>query len=200
MTVLSLLRSFQPARNGWASVNPLKNNSGLQNKGAAVLTSQRLISTGKTIFGGHGPRTMVILPSKFQWQKYKDLLHFYTLLGAIPMLALVFYVDVFIGPATLTEIPCGHEPKNWEYYKHPIQRWIARYIIPTPQQIYERNLHYIKEMDEERRLRRLTTKIENLMKERGDYPNYYVSKVNMGKYIRGRIATDERIEDLRGNN
>jgi NADH dehydrogenase (ubiquinone) 1 beta subcomplex subunit 5 len=58
---------------------------------------------------------MVIIPSRYQWQKYKDLFHFYFMLGALPLLALVFYVNVFIGPATLAEIPEGTKPNYWEY-------------------------------------------------------------------------------------
>lgn len=66
---------------------------------------------------GHGPRTMVIQPTRFQWNKFKDNLHFYTLLAVIPIGCLVFFVNVFIGPATLTPIPEGYEPKHWEFYK-----------------------------------------------------------------------------------
>lgn len=66
--------------------------------------------------GGH-QRVMEIIPSKYQWHKYKDLLHFYLMLGAIPALGLVFYTNVFIGPATLTEIPCDYQPRHWEYEK-----------------------------------------------------------------------------------
>jgi NADH dehydrogenase (ubiquinone) 1 beta subcomplex subunit 5 len=60
---------------------------------------------------------MVIMPSKYQWQKYKDSLHFYLFLGAIPLLGIVFFANVFIGPATLSEVPSNYVPKHWEYYK-----------------------------------------------------------------------------------
>lgn len=65
----------------------------------------------------HGPRMMAIQPSRFQWQKFKDNIHFYTLVGAIPLISLIFIVNVFIGPATLTPIPEGYRPKHWEYDK-----------------------------------------------------------------------------------
>lgn len=65
----------------------------------------------------HGPRTMVVQPSRFQWNKFKDNLHFYSLLGAIPCTLLIFFVNVFIGPATLTPTPEGYEPKHWEYHR-----------------------------------------------------------------------------------
>lgn len=65
----------------------------------------------------HGPNLFSITPSRFQFHKFKDSLHFFVMLGVIPVTALVFYVNVFIGPATLTPIPAGYEPKHWEYHR-----------------------------------------------------------------------------------
>lgn len=65
----------------------------------------------------HGPRLMPMQPTRFQWHKFKDLFHYYIMVGAIPLTALIFYTNVFIGPATLTEIPEGYEPKHWEYHR-----------------------------------------------------------------------------------
>lgn len=65
----------------------------------------------------HGPRTLVVQPTRFQWNKWKDFLHFYTLVGAIPVGVLIFLVNVFVGPATLSPIPEGYIPKHWEYHK-----------------------------------------------------------------------------------
>lgn len=67
--------------------------------------------------GGHGPKTMVITPSRFQWHKFKDMLHFYVMLGVIPIAGIVFYANVFIGPAQLTEAPTDRVPKHWEYHR-----------------------------------------------------------------------------------
>lgn len=60
-------------------------------------------------------RVLPIQPSRYQWQKFKDHLHFYTLLGLIPCGLGLLYVNVFIGPATLSETPEGYVPKHWEY-------------------------------------------------------------------------------------
>lgn len=65
----------------------------------------------------HGPRMFPMQPSRFQWHKFKDLLHFYAMLGILPLGAIAFYVNVFIGPATLAEIPEGYVPKHWEYHR-----------------------------------------------------------------------------------
>lgn len=67
--------------------------------------------------GDHGPRLLHITPSRFQWHKFKDLFHFYILLGVIPLTALVFCVNIFIGPATLTPIPEDYTPKHWEHHR-----------------------------------------------------------------------------------
>jgi NADH:ubiquinone oxidoreductase, NDUFB5/SGDH subunit len=66
---------------------------------------------------GHGPKIMPMTPSRFQWHKFKDSLHYFTMVGLIPMSALIFYVNVFIGPAQLTEVPEGYEPEHWEYHR-----------------------------------------------------------------------------------
>lgn len=76
---------------------------------AALVTQTRRM-------GDHGPRPFVLTPSRFQWHKFKDSLHYAVMIGLIPMGALLFYVNVFIGPAKLTKIPDGYEPKHWEYH------------------------------------------------------------------------------------
>lgn len=47
----------------------------------------------------------------------QDFVSFYFLLGLIPAGAIILYCNIFIGPATLKEIPEGYEPKPWEYYE-----------------------------------------------------------------------------------
>ncbi|KAK7074407.1 NADH dehydrogenase [ubiquinone] 1 beta subcomplex subunit 5, mitochondrial, partial [Halocaridina rubra] len=66
--------------------------------------------------GGHGPRKMNITPSRWQWHKFKDMFHFYVMLGAIPLGALTLAVNIFIGPAKLAPHPEDSVPKYWEYY------------------------------------------------------------------------------------
>lgn len=66
---------------------------------------------------GHGPRLFFITPSRFQWHKFKDSLHFFVMIGVIPVAALLTFVNIFIGPAQLTAIPEGYVPKHWEYHK-----------------------------------------------------------------------------------
>lgn len=66
-------------------------------------------------------RRIQIIPSRYSWTKYKDMFHFYILLGLIPACAVAFLTNVFIGPATLSEIPPGYVPKQYEYHRVSIQ-------------------------------------------------------------------------------
>lgn len=102
--------------------------------------------------GGHH-KEMVITPSRFQWHKFKDLFHYYVLVGLIPISAIVFYANVFVGPAQLAEIPEGYEPKHWEYHRSPITRFLARYWHENPQQGYEKYCHLVWEEEEKRKMR-----------------------------------------------
>lgn len=76
-----------------------------------------LFSLAVRNMSGGGKRIFHITPSRFQYTKFKDDLHFYITLGVVPLGLLILYCNIFIGPATLTEIPEGYEPKNYEYYK-----------------------------------------------------------------------------------
>lgn len=68
------------------------------------------------------------------------MLHFYAMVGLIPVAAIVFYANVFIGPAQLTPYdPEEETPKHWEFHRHPITRFIARYLHNNPQQVCTNN-------------------------------------------------------------
>lgn len=102
---------------------------------------------------GDHDRTMQIQPGRFQWNKFKDLLHYYIMLGVVPLGALIFFTNIYIGPATLADIPDDYVPQHWEYYEHPITRFMARYLCTSPQQEYEKYLHFAHQQEEKRRLR-----------------------------------------------
>uniref|UniRef100_A0A1L8DZQ8 NADH dehydrogenase [ubiquinone] 1 beta subcomplex subunit 5, mitochondrial n=3 Tax=Nyssomyia neivai TaxID=330878 RepID=A0A1L8DZQ8_9DIPT len=187
MTVLSSLRGF-------GQINPLVGFLATQSTRRITqdVIQKRLMS------GGHD-RHMFITASRFQWHKFKDFLHFYVMLGIIPIVGIVFYTNVFIGPATLTEIPEGYEPKYWEYYKHPITRFIARYMSTPPQQEYEKYCHHIYEENEKRQVRAVEAKVKDLMRERSDYQAYYYRAV-IAKYHRVAKKTAKDLEEVYGNN
>ncbi|XP_063699253.1 NADH dehydrogenase [ubiquinone] 1 beta subcomplex subunit 5, mitochondrial [Culicoides brevitarsis] len=136
---------------------------------------------------------MEIKPSRFQWDKFKDMCHYYFMVGAIPVGAIIFYTNVFIGPATLTEIPPDYEPKHWEYHRHPISRFLARYLYSSPQQEYEKMCHAIFEEDEKMQMRKLEQQVKEKMKEYQDYEAYYYRPVT-AKYLRFQKKVTENQE------
>lgn len=148
--------------------------------------------------GGHGPKTMVITPSRFQWHKFKDMLHFYVMLGVIPISAIVFYANVFIGPAQLTEAPTDRVINHWEYHKHPISRFLARYIYPSPQQEYEKMMHNLYEENEKAQIKGVEQKVRAKMSERNDYQAYYYRPA-IAKYHRVSKEAADYLESIRGD-
>jgi len=66
---------------------------------------------------GHGPPTMEIEGSRWQWHMFKDMFHLYFMFGCAWTGLVIGYCNIFIGPAQLAPIPEGYEPKHWEYYR-----------------------------------------------------------------------------------
>uniref|UniRef100_A0A2M4ACR1 NADH dehydrogenase [ubiquinone] 1 beta subcomplex subunit 5, mitochondrial n=1 Tax=Anopheles triannulatus TaxID=58253 RepID=A0A2M4ACR1_9DIPT len=168
------------------------------NKPALLEASKNALVSTRSMSGGHGPKNFTITPSRFQWHKFKDLFHYYIMIGLIPVGAVVFYTNVFVGPATLTETPADYQPKHWEYYRHPISRFISRYILPSPQQEYEKMLHHLHEENEKAMIRALEKQVREKMAERNDYQSYYYRPA-VGKYHRVAKEAAEELEALRGD-
>ncbi|OWR41227.1 lethal [Danaus plexippus plexippus] len=124
--------------------------------------------------------------------------HFYLMVGLIPVGAIIFYTNVFIGPAQLTPIPPEYVPKHWEYHRHPITRFIARYIHNNPQQEYEKFMHYIDEEAQKVKLRSLENEVLQNIKERHDYKAYYYRPL-YNKYLRINKANGEEIYNRLGD-
>lgn len=98
---------------------------------------------------------MNITPSRFQWNKFKDMVHLYVVGVGAPLLLGVFLVNIYVGPGTLTEMPDPEEkvPEEWEYYKSPITRFLVRYVSSGEQMEYEKRLQLIWEIYHKRDLR-----------------------------------------------
>jgi len=140
-------------------------------------------------------RTFGIQPSRFQWHKTKDYFHFYFLLGAIPVGIAITCINVFIGPATLEEIPEGYVPKEWEYLQHPIKRFFQRYLFLSQQQEYEKYLHHMYHENQVRKVRLLEQQVNAAMGTRRDYRGPYFKEFYGAKYLyKYRQSLDERIE------
>uniref|UniRef100_A0A023FV23 NADH dehydrogenase [ubiquinone] 1 beta subcomplex subunit 5, mitochondrial n=1 Tax=Amblyomma parvum TaxID=251391 RepID=A0A023FV23_AMBPA len=141
-------------------------------RSAVPLLTRRPAQTGQ-LCSVRCSEHMTITSSRFAWNLYKDHLHFYFLLGVIPLSLVVLYVNVFIGPPKLADIPENYEPKHWEYYDHPIKQFFAKYFKESPQQSYEKRMHVLQTEHEKIQLRKLQAKVEQLIADRGDYQAWY---------------------------
>jgi NADH dehydrogenase (ubiquinone) 1 beta subcomplex subunit 5 len=132
---------------------------------------------------GH-KRTIQIIPTRYEWTKFKDHMNFYILLGIIPIGIIIGATNIFIGPAELIDIPEDYEPKYWEYYRHPISRFIARNLLTSEEKLYERHLHFMANEMERIEMRKLEEKVKLLISTRHDYKRwYYIPKLEEPVHI-----------------
>merc|ERR1712071_721466 len=143
----------------------------IQNGICVSKSSPSLLSAGKTNslqlvrqMGEHRP--MRIAPSRWSWNRFKDMLNFYFMLGAIPAGLLILSANLFVGPATLTEIPEGYTPQHWEFYSHPITRFIAKHWTKSYQQEYEMTLQFLYEEEYKQKLRLAEKRVKNIVGEK----------------------------------
>ncbi|KAF5402446.1 NADH dehydrogenase [ubiquinone] 1 beta subcomplex subunit 5 mitochondrial [Paragonimus heterotremus] len=143
-------------------------------------------------------KVMVTKPSEFLNKKFIDAAHFFIMLGVVPCLVLVFCVNLFVGPAELTDIPEGYEPRFWEYHKHPISRFIAKHFSPHPQMIYESTLGHLDNMREQKELIQEERWFRESQRTHGDYRGWYFIPANPAGVNRGRreLELDQEMGEL----
>ncbi|XP_003694779.1 NADH dehydrogenase [ubiquinone] 1 beta subcomplex subunit 5, mitochondrial [Apis florea] len=161
------------------------NNYTFQNQGALRWMSEH--------------RTMNITPSRWQWHKTKDWMHFYFFVGAIPAGLIIFFTNVFIGPAQLEPIPDGYSPKQWEYYSHPISRFLSKYFFPNEQMEYEKLLHKLTVANNKRLLFKLEKQIRELEMKHNDYKYWSYRQGSASQIINLRKKIDERDPNVIGS-
>jgi len=101
---------------------------------------------------GGGHNKLVVRPSTYARDRFKDDFFFYVTIGLVPMGMFVTWQNVRYGPAELREIPDDYVPEQWEYYKDPVRRFMARswHGNSHPRE-YERTAYFIWKADQARR-------------------------------------------------
>ncbi|XP_070801801.1 NADH dehydrogenase [ubiquinone] 1 beta subcomplex subunit 5, mitochondrial [Pituophis catenifer annectens] len=117
-----------------------------------------------------GKKMLFIRATRFYDHRFLRLMNWYVMLTGIPVLIIIAFANIYIGEAELAEIPEGYIPEHWEYYKHPISRWISRYIYSPPEKEYEKGMARLYIEFEKKKLRKLEADASHLMYERGDGP------------------------------
>uniref|UniRef100_A0A6J0U265 NADH dehydrogenase [ubiquinone] 1 beta subcomplex subunit 5, mitochondrial n=1 Tax=Pogona vitticeps TaxID=103695 RepID=A0A6J0U265_9SAUR len=130
-----------------------------------VLASVRHSSGEKRLF--------YVIPQRFYDRRFMASLWFYMFLTGIPIIIFITLVNIFIGDAELVEIPEGYYPDHWEYYKHPITRWIARYLLDPPEKDYEKTMALLHLEKEKMKLRQDMRTAQRMMFNKGDGPWYF---------------------------
>ena len=91
--------------------------------------------------GGHA--MFQIKPSRWSWNKFKDMLQFYTMVAVIPATVAITCINVFIGPAKLAEIPEGYIPEAHEYHQACLQfKMNTLYNVDLRMELYFTASHY----------------------------------------------------------
>ena len=64
----------------------------------------------------------MVRPNNFDYFTTVNDGMFWAVFIMAPLMAITFYYALFVGDATISAIPEGYEPEEWEYDRNPITR------------------------------------------------------------------------------
>lgn len=156
-----------------------------------VGTRGRLLNVSKivqkTAKRQSGHNVMEIKPSNYEWKYLKNAAHFWFLLGAVPMSVIATIINIRANPE-LTEIPEGYEPRHWEYYKHPVSRFLAKYFYVPMELEHEMFMSFADLTSENQIMQDIKNNVERVMRFHNDHRSRYFRPF-FGEYY--RIGRDE---------
>lgn len=115
---------------------------------------------------------MEIKPTTSDWIFYKNWMHFYILIAMIPASIITTIINIRANPQ-LSEVPDGYEPRYWEYFKHPISRWMARYLYDPVEQDHEIMMAFQEGASESKVLSQIIAKVDKVMSFYQDHRSMY---------------------------
>lgn len=151
----------------------------------------------QSIRGGHG-RVLEIHPSTYSWFQFKDSVHFYFLIGLIPLTLFATYENLRYGRSVLTDTPENYEPTYYEYERHPVTRWLCWLVDKHPRYDHERRMDLFNHEAEKVMLRRIEKQVRAVMQVRGDHKSFYYQPNWQAKTDRVRRKVTETNSEREG--
>lgn len=136
-----------------------------------------------------GPEKLNVVPSRWMDLQFREIMAFYSILVAAPLLAITTCCNLFIGSAKLKPIPEGYEPREDEYERHPITRWMMNNFYDNGQMLYETKLHAMWEQWNFSHRTMLMEEVRRVMDSEGDYAawTYITSDAKYARYKKGEF-------------
>jgi len=141
--------------------------------------------------------SFVVRPSRWGWDTFKDQLHFYILIAAIPWGIAITAANVFVGPGELKPIPEGYRPEEHEYHRNPVTRFMVKTFKASSQATYEIHLHEIWEEQKIAEMRQLRDEVHRQMQLHGDYKGWYY-RDDIATYTRAQRNSADTSISARG--
>lgn len=119
-----------------------------------------------------GHNAMDIEPSNYGWKHMKDMIHLYTMISIVPLAVITTIINIRANPE-LTEIPEGYQPRYWEYYKHPIARFVARHFFNPMEYEYELHIANCQYQAESAIMQKIIQNADKSMRFYNDHRSIY---------------------------